>query len=168
MNGNGSGGEHSHRAHDSLLDTGASSGRSQGSSSRLARAVLALVIVELTAATAYIHFSLGGTLFLLNAVGYVALAAAYAVVAWVPTATVQRFGWLPRIALPGYALLTIGAYLWIGPWFSLGWIAKGIEVAIVGLVVVDVLGAYGSPTGLVRAAIASLPIARRGGGLRHA
>jgi hypothetical protein len=38
----------------------------------------------LTLATAYIHLSLGGLLFTLNAAGYAALAAAVAVVAIVP------------------------------------------------------------------------------------
>lgn len=57
------------------------------------------VILELTAATAYIHFSLGGTPFLVNAVGYAALGIAYAVAAAVSIHIVQRFAWLPRVAL---------------------------------------------------------------------
>jgi hypothetical protein len=35
-----------------------------------------IAIVELTLTTAYIHFTLGGVLFTLNAAGYAALAAA--------------------------------------------------------------------------------------------
>jgi hypothetical protein len=40
--------------------------------------------------------------------------------------------------------------------FDLGWITKGIEVAIAGLVIVDLLSAYGDLGGLWRAAIGSL------------
>lgn len=43
------------------------------------------------------------------------------------------FGWPTRFGLSGYTMVTIGAYLVIGPWFDLGWVANGIEVAIVGL-----------------------------------
>src|SRR5688572_19094186 len=103
----------------------------------LVRVILALVIIELTAATANIHFDLGGPLFTLNGFGYVALGAAYAIGALVPLAIVQRFAWLPRVGLAGYALVTIGAYLVVGPYFTLGWVTKGIEVAIVGLLIAD-------------------------------
>ena len=103
------------------------------------RILLTGVILELTAATAIIHLTLGGTLFLLNGAGYLALGAAYLVAAAVPIPTVRRFGWLPRAALAAFASVTIVAYLVIGPWFTLGWVTKGIEVAIVLLVMVDLL-----------------------------
>jgi hypothetical protein len=109
----------------------------------LARVILTLVIVELTGATAYVHFGLGGPLFTLNGLGYVALAAAYAVGALVPLPIVQRFAWLPRVGLAAYALVTIGAYLVTGSYFALGWITKGIEVAIVGALAADMLIVYG-------------------------
>ena len=108
-----------------------------------ARGLLIGVIVELTAATATIHLSLGGTIFLLNGLGYIGLGAAYAIAAIVPIPIVRRLSWLPAIGLAGYALITIGAYLVIGPYFMLGWITKGIELAIIGLVLVDLLGTYG-------------------------
>lgn len=147
---------------------GTTSGSHGGSESRLASALLVLVIVELTAATAYIHLSMGGLLFTLNGLGYLALAAAYAVGAVTPIAIVQRFSWLPRIGLAGYTLVTIGAYLLIGPYFALGWIAKGIEVAVVGLLLVDALSAYGNPRGLWHAALDSVSSVRPRGGPRHA
>src|SRR5438876_8204222 len=81
----------------------------------LVRVVLALMIIELTATTARIHFDLGGPLFTLNGFGYVTLGTAYAIGALVPLPIVQRFAWLPRVGLAGYALTTIGAYLVIGP-----------------------------------------------------
>jgi hypothetical protein len=120
------------------------------------RILLTAVILELTAATAVIHLNLGGTLFTLNDLGYAGLALAYATAALAPIPIVQRFSWLPRIGLAAYALTTIVAYLVIGPYFALGWITKGIEAAVVGLVVVDLLEGYGSPGGLVRSAVASV------------
>jgi hypothetical protein len=125
-----------------------------------ARILLTAVILELTAATAVIHLSLGGTLFTLNGLGYIGLGLAYAVAAVIPMPALRRFGWLPRIALLGYTLTTIGAYLVIGPYFQLGWITKGIELAIVGLVMVDLLDRHGGPSELVRSATASVLGAR--------
>ncbi|MDQ2935073.1 MAG: hypothetical protein M3R49_08885 [Chloroflexota bacterium] len=125
--------------------------------SRLASLALTAAIVELTLTTAYIHLTLGGVLFTLNAAGYFALALAVTVGAARPHPLVDRFSWLPRIALAGFTLVTIGAYLVIGPYFSLGWIAKGIEVAILTLLAADVVRVYESPMGLIRAALASLP-----------
>jgi hypothetical protein len=121
------------------------------------RMIMAFVIIELTAVTGYLHYSLGGELFLLNAFGYLVLGAAYSATLFLPIPLVQRFAWLPRLGLAAYTLVTIGAYLVIGPYFSLGWIAKGIEVAIVILLAVDIVGAYRTRRGLVRAAIDSLP-----------
>ena len=103
------------------------------------RILLTGVILELTLATAIIHFSLGGTLFLLNAAGYLALGAAYFVGAAIPMPAIRRFSWLPRLGLATFASVTIIAYLMIGPYFTLGWVTKGIEVAIVLLVIADLL-----------------------------
>ena len=127
-----------------------------GTSGTRPMTILALAIVALTLATAYIHFSLGGLLFTLNAIGYAGLALAMIVIATVSHPLVERFSWLPRVGLAGYTTLTIGAYLVMGPYFRLGWIAKGIEVAILVLLAADLLRAYGSPAGLIRAALASI------------
>jgi hypothetical protein len=118
--------------------------------------MLTAAIVGLTAATAYIHLGLGGVLFTLNGLGYLGLAALVAIGAAAPVAMVERFSWFPRIALMGYAAMTIAGYLIIGPYFTLGWIAKGIEVALITLLAVDILRVYGSPMGLVRAALTSV------------
>lgn len=125
--------------------------------SRLAGLALTAAIVELTLTTAYIHLTLGGLLFTLNALGYFALAVAIAVGGARPHPLIDRFSWLPRLGLAGFTLVTIGAYLVIGPYFSLGWVAKGIEVAILTLLAADVIRVYGSPMGLIRAAVASRP-----------
>ena len=107
------------------------------SSTQIVRLVLTLALVELTLTTAYIHFSLGGMLFTLNAIGYAALALGVAVAAAWPAGPIGRFGWLPRAGLAAYTAATIGGYLVIGPYFALGWIAKAIEVAILTLLAAD-------------------------------
>jgi hypothetical protein len=116
---------------------------------------LTVAIVDLALITAYIHFTLGGTLFTLNAIGYAALAAAL-VASAIPHPFVRRFAWLPRVGLAGFTAVTIAAYLVIGPYFTLGWVAKGVEVALIVLLAVDLVRLYGSPAGLTRAALGSL------------
>jgi hypothetical protein len=113
------------------------------SPARVVGVVLSLVMIELTLTTAVIHLTLGGTIFLLNGIGYLVLASGIAASA-VPITFVQRLRWLPRIGLAGFALVTIGAYLVIGPYFLLGWITKAIELAIIGLVCADLIHTYGS------------------------
>ena len=124
--------------------------------SRPAGALLTAAIVALTLATGYIHFTLGGLLFTLNALGYAGAAVLIVVGAAATHPFVRSFSWLPRVGLIGYAATTIGAYLVMGPYFQLGWIAKGIEVALIALLVVDIFRVYGSPAGVVRAAVASV------------
>ena len=113
---------------------------------------LALTTIELALTTAYIHLTLGGLLFTLNAIGYALLAAALAIGA-IPHPLISRFSWLPRVGLAGFTAVTIGAYLVVGPYFSLGWVAKAVEVAILTLVAADVVRVYGSVGGLLRAAM---------------
>ena len=125
-------------------------------SGRTAGAMLTAVIVALTGATAYIHLGLGGMLFTLNGLGYIGLAVLYVIGALALTAMIQKFSWFPRIALMGYAAMTIVGYVVIGPYFTLGWIAKGIEVTLITLVGVDILRVYGSPKAFVRQALDSV------------
>ncbi len=122
--------------------------------------IVVIAIVELILTTAWIHLTLGGLLFTLNAIGYVVLAAGMVVIATVPHPLVRRFDWLPRVALAAYTLATIGGYLVMGPYFGMGWVAKAIEVAILTLLAADLHRAYGSPAGLVRDALASLGLPR--------
>lgn len=124
--------------------------------SRTTGVVLTAGIVGLTLATAYIHLGLGGLLFTLNGLGYAGLAGLIVIGAGAPVAIVQRFSWFPRVALIGYTAMTIAGYLVMGPYFTLGFIAKGIEAALIALVVIDVVRVYGSPMGLVRAALESV------------
>jgi hypothetical protein len=124
--------------------------------SRFAGGLLTAAIVGLTGATAYIHLGLGGLLFTLNGLGYIGLAAMVVIGAAAPFEIVRRFSWFPRVALIGYAAMTIAGYLVMGPYFTLGFIAKGIEVALIALLAVDVMRVYGSPMGLVKAAVDSV------------
>lgn len=114
------------------------------------------VIVGLALATAYIHLGLGGLLFTLNGLGYIGLAGLIVIGAAAPVAIIKRFSWFPRVALLGYTAMTIAGYLVMGPYFTLGFIAKGIEVALIAALTVDVVRVYGSPMGLVRTALASV------------
>ena len=124
--------------------------------SRTAGFVVTAAAVGLTLATSYIHLGLGGLLFTLNGLGYAGLAALIVIGAAAPFPIVERFSWMPRLALMGYTLATIGGYLVMGPYFTLGFIAKGIEVALLAVLTVDVIRVYGSPMGMVRAAVASV------------
>jgi hypothetical protein len=125
--------------------------------SRGTGAVLTTAIVGLALTAGYIHLGLGGFLFTMNGLGYVGLAALFAIAAVAQHPVVRAFAWAPRVMLGGYAAMTIGAYLVMGPYFTLGWITKGIEVAMIGLIAVDVIRVFGSPMGLIRAAFESVP-----------
>ena len=72
-----------------------------------ADSVLRVAIVALTLATAYIHLTLSGLLFTLNAIGY--LVGAVAMV--IPLGVAVQYRWLIRIGLAGYAATTIGAWV---------------------------------------------------------
>jgi hypothetical protein len=116
---------------------------------RLVGRVLTLTLIILTLATAYVHLSLGGTIFMLNGIAYLVLAAGL-VASTLPIALVRRLRWLPRIGVAGFALVTIGAYIVIGPYSLLGLATKAIEVAIIGLVGADLINTLGSSNRLAR------------------
>jgi hypothetical protein len=118
--------------------------------------VLTAAIIGLTLTTANIHLGLGGVLFTLNGLGYLGLAGLLLIGAAAPMTIVQRFSWFPRLAVVGYAAMTITGYLVMGPYFTLGFITKGIEAVLIALVVVDILRVYGSPMGFVRTALSSV------------
>jgi len=103
-------------------------------------------IVALTLGTAYIHSTLGGLLFTLNATGYAVAAIAMIV----PIALAIRFRWFIRLGLMGYAATAIVAWAVQGPFYSTAYIAKGIEVALIFLLVVDFLRADGNPVKVVK------------------
>lgn len=119
------------------------------------------VIVALTLTTAYIHSTLGGLLFTLNAIGYATLAVLLLVTSALSSPVVHRFRWAPRVALAGYTLATIGGYLVIGPYFLLGWATKVIEVALLAGLAVLVRRDHGGVRALVAEVRASVSWAIR-------
>lgn len=121
---------------------------------------LTVLTVGLALTTAYIHLSLGGLLFTLNGLGYLGLAALVVIGAAVDHPLVRSFAWRPPVALAGFAATTIAAYLVIGPYFTLGWITKGVELALIAVLAIDLIRVHGSPAGLVRSALTSLRFER--------
>ena len=122
--------------------------------------VVRAAIVGLALATGYIHFTLGGLLFTLNAAGY--LVAAVAMI--VPLALAVRFRWIVRVGLIGYAATAIVAWAVMGPYFSTAYIAKAIEVALIVALAIDFARHDGSPIAVVRRELAAFSglVGRRG------
>jgi hypothetical protein len=118
---------------------------------RASDVVIRATIVGLALSTAYIHSTLGGLLFTLNALGYV--TAAFAMI--VPLALAVRFRWVVRLGLIGYALTTILGWAIQGPYYQTAYIAKAIEVALIVLVAVDFARMDGNPITVVRREVAS-------------
>lgn len=108
-------------------------------------------IVALALGTAYIHSTLGGLLFTLNAIGYTVAAIAMIV----PISLAIRFRWLIRLGLIGYAFMTIAGWAIQGPYYSTAYVAKAIEVALIVLLAIDFLRADGNPVKVVRREVAA-------------
>ena len=123
--------------------------------------VVRAAIVALTLATGYIHLTLGGLLFTLNALGY--FVAAVAMIA--PLAIAVRFRWIVRVGLIGYAATAIVAWAVMGPYFTTAYVAKAIEIALIVLLAVDFARHDGNPIVLVRREMAAFValVTRRSG-----
>lgn len=113
---------------------------------RASDVALRAAIVVLALSTAYIHSTLGGLLFTLNALGYVAAAVAMVV----PLALAVRFRWIVRLGLMGYAVTTILGWAIQGPYYQTAYIAKGIEVALIVLVAIDFARMDGNPVTVIK------------------
>ena len=118
---------------------------------RTSDVVIRVAIVALALATGYIHFTLGGLLFTLNAIGYAVAAVAIAI----PLALAVRFRWVVRLGLIGYALTAIIAWAIQGPYFQTAYIAKAIEVTLIVLLAVDFARMDGDPVAVVNRELAS-------------
>jgi hypothetical protein len=114
--------------------------------------IIRIAIVGLTLGTAYIHSTLGGLLFTLNATGY--LVAAVAIV--IPLALAVRFRWFIRLGLMGYAATAIVAWAVQGPYYSTAYIAKAIEVVLIALIAIDFARMDGNPVKVVRSELVLL------------
>jgi hypothetical protein len=108
--------------------------------------LLRAAIVGLTIATGWIHLNLGGLLFALNGLGY--FVAAVAMIA--PLATAIRFRWFIRLGLIGYAATAIVAWYLTGPRYDVAYIAKAIELVLIGLLALEVRAYDGNPLRRVR------------------
>lgn len=118
---------------------------------RTSDVVIRAAIVALALATGYIHATLGGLLFTLNAIGYAVAAVAIAI----PLALAVRFRWVVRLGLIGYALTAIIAWAIQGPYYQTAYIAKAIEVALIVLLAVDFARMDGNPVAVVKRELAS-------------
>jgi hypothetical protein len=112
-------------------------------------AALRVAIVGLVLGTAYIHSTLGGLLFTLNAVGYVVAAAAMIA----PIALASRVRWFIRLGLMGYAATAIVAWAVLGPYYSTAYVAKAIEVTLIALLMIDFVRFDGNPVAKVRSEV---------------
>ncbi len=94
---------------------------------RLPDSVLLAIAVVLTMATGYIHYWVGGTMLLLNSLGYATL-----VVVLIGTILIYRRV-LPvvLIAVAVYAAVTILGWLVMGPYFDVAYLAKAIEIGLI-------------------------------------
>jgi hypothetical protein len=96
--------------------------------------VSSVLIAALTLATAAIHASLGSTLFILNGIGYAVLACAILL----PVPLLARGRWMVRVALLGFTLVTIGAWILFGARFPLAYVDKAIELALVVVLAIEI------------------------------
>ena len=119
-----------------------------------------IVVGALT--TAVIHYSLGSTLFLLNAIGFAVLAIALVA----PLAIAERFEWLTRLALLGFTAATIVGWVLFGARYETAYIATGTEVLMVALLGAEIVRA-GGIRAIVDEARALFGGLRRAAGLSH-
>jgi hypothetical protein len=127
---------------------------------RPADVAIRVAIVALALTTGYIHYTLGGLLFTLNALGYLTAAVAIAI----PLALAVRFRWVIRLGLVGYAATAIVMWAIQGPYYSTAYIAKAVEVALIVLLAIDFARHDGNPVGVIRRELAAFTglVARRG------
>jgi hypothetical protein len=112
---------------------------------RLTTVIDRTMVVILTLATAAIHASLGGLLFLVNAAVYSSLA-----LAMVLPGPFGRFRWLIRLALAGFTAATIGGWVLFGAHFSLAYMDKAIEAALLVTLALDIWHSDGGPIQVAR------------------
>jgi hypothetical protein len=110
--------------------------------------LLRTAIVALTLATGWIHATLGGLLFSLNAAGYVVAAAAMVA----PIGLAIGFRWFIRLGLIAYAATAIVGWYLIGPRYETAYLAKAIEVVLISLLLVEVRAYDGNPIRRLRGA----------------
>ena len=108
--------------------------------------VLRVAILTLTLATAYIHSTFGGLMFMANALGYLV----FAVLMVAPVGLVSRYRWLVRFALVGFTVVTILGWVVMGSRFDLAYVVKAIEIGLVALLLVEMWRYDGGLMNVVR------------------
>ena len=108
--------------------------------------VLRVGIAGLALANAYIHSTLGSTMFTLNAIGFFVLAVALVA----PIAIADRARFLTRLAVAGYAAATATGWFLFGARYDMGYLSFAIDLTIVGLALADSFIADGSPLAIAR------------------
>jgi hypothetical protein len=117
---------------------------------------LRAVVAGCGLASAWIHLTMGGLLFTMNAAGYLALAVALVI----PLDLARRARWLTRLALLGFTSATILGWLLMGARFPLAYIDKAIEVVLIGFLLADIWRADGPPWQTPLTLIRELPFRR--------
>jgi hypothetical protein len=107
--------------------------------------LLRVAVVGLTLATAAIHASLGGVMFMLNAAGYTMFAAAMTL-----PGPFARIRWLVRLGLLAFTSATIGGWVLFGARFDLAYIDKALEVGLIGVLLVELWRIDGGPIEVIR------------------
>ncbi len=107
--------------------------------------LLTAAIVLLALASGYIHTTLGQWYFYLNALGYLTLA----ILMVLPVGLARRFRWLIRLALLGYTLGSIFMWVLFGARYDVAYLDKGIELALVLLLLIAIYRSDGGPRGVV-------------------
>lgn len=119
--------------------------------------------VALALGTAYIHSTLGGLLFTLNAIGFATFAVA--LVAPVGLVVSARYAdplrLLVRLGLMGFAASTVAGWVAFGARFDLGYYATAIEVVIIVVMALDIERAAGGPVNVVRQLLSLVPVRGR-------
>lgn len=110
--------------------------------------LLRVGIVVLTLSTAYIHYTLGGLMFMATAAGYLVFAGAMIA----PLALASRYRWLIRAALIVFVIATIGGWLMFGARYWLGYLDKGIEIALIALLGLEMIRYDDGPLSVARRA----------------
>ena len=107
---------------------------------------LRVAVAALAVVNGYIHSTLGGTMFTLNAVGFVVLAVALVA----PISLAGQARWLTRLAVAGYAVATATGWYLFGARYDVGYISFALDLTIFALVAIDSFVADGSPVTIAR------------------